>query len=153
MGKDSQPSCSNGLDRESTDSTVASSSELRHVRFQDGLLPGQDEPHEQKTALAEWIFIDRDICGLSLHEYDPESEIRDFASSPYGYMFIEDLEDVVSLNSLQQHMTAQCSEKNEDSRREERTIDKALLMAGVHVNYLHAEPEEVQESVEFEVSI
>lgn len=105
---------------------------------------GLDEPasiHELKTPLAEWIFIERDICGLSLHEYDPDSEIGDFASSGYGYTFLEDLEEVVCLNALDQQAAALCVDYRARFRQEERQLDKALLLAGVHANSIHADAE------------
>jgi len=134
----------------STSSTVASVRDTRQVHFRDGLLPGcEDAPnseHGLEASLADCIFIDRDICGFSLHEYDPESSsVADFAASPYAYMFLEELEVLASLNSLKEHMAAQCIERYENYRHEERQLDKALLLAGVHVNCIHAAPEDIQQ--------
>jgi len=148
------------FDREATTSTMASSKDLCQVHFRDGTLPGCQEEqivgvdssmHELKTSVADWIFIDRDICGFSLHEYDPESQYDPdsvtggFASSPYGQTFREELDDIVNMNLFRQQMTALCAEPSESCTHEERQVDKALLLAGVHVNYIHATPEELQQ--------
>lgn len=137
-------SCTSRFDREGTASTVASSSDDRNVRFGDGLLPGSlnaparhGSVHELKTTLAEWVFIDRDICGFSLQEYDPGSAIKDFVSSPYGLMSLMEQQHVASLNEIKQQKAALCKESVQKARSEERQLDKALLMAGVHVNLIH----------------
>jgi len=139
----SPDSCSPSFDREGTTSTLASSSD-RTVRFRDGLSPGsQEEPaepgsmHKANTLLADWAFIDRDICGVSIQEYDPDSEAKDFWSSPYGLTSMMERQHVASLNTIKQQMAALCAESVENTKREERQLDKALLMAGVHVNLIH----------------
>lgn len=135
-------------DTKSTTSTVASSNDFRRVHFCDGVLPGSWEDsdlngmastHELSEPLAEWIFIDRDICGFSLHEYAPDdAEVGDFASSPYALMFLQELEIVENLNSYEQWIAATRKEIKELYQHEERQLDKALLLAGVHVNHIHA---------------
>lgn len=145
---------------ESTISTVATSSDLRRVHFRDGLLPDCCEDsdldevpseHELSAPLAEWIFIDRETCGFSLHEYAPDdAEVKDFASSPYARMFNEELARVELLNEHEQQMTAACTENKEVNRHEERQLDKALILAGVHVRCLHA-AEDIQLSLELTV--
>merc|ERR1719253_1192501 len=93
-------------------STAASSSDDRCVHFRDGLLPGclqgsslhdedmLDIAEEFTSPLADWIFIDRDICGFSLHEYSPnDTEMQDFASSPYARMFLQELAAAEFANS------------------------------------------------------
>jgi len=121
--------------RESSLSTMASSGDLsldKFVRFRDGILPGcygqqeidLDSVPEQKISVADWIFIDRDICGISLHEYDPDSEYDlesvggGFVSSPYGYIFCEQLDDVVSQN-FQQQMAAERAERQMAAERQQ----------------------------------
>lgn len=168
-------SCSDlsNCDTQSTASTAASSTDFRRVRFGDGLLPGcwddevSEAPMQAHTSrLADWIFIDRDVCGFSLHEYAPhEDGVKDFASSPYGLMFLEELDE------LEYDISQQRSEvplfngaidadtlsgllvEQEQQKREERQLDKALLLAGVHVNCLHAAPEDIPEPCIMEVSI
>jgi len=108
--------------------------------------------HELNAPLAEWIFIDREICGFSLHEYFPDdAEVKDFASSPYAREFLEELEHVEFLNAYEQQMAAACPESKEVNRREERQLDKALMLAGVHVRCLHAAAEDIQQSFESSV--
>jgi len=139
----------------STTSTVASSSDDRRVHFRDGLLPGclqdsslddvgcVDIAEEFTAPLADWIFIDRDICGFSLHEYAPDdSKIQDFASSPYACLFLQELAAVEFANSFDQQSVAASQEQQQQYRHEERELDKTLFLAGTHVNYLHATPEE-----------
>lgn len=145
-------------DTESSVSTVATSSERRRVKFPDGLSPGcweeieddlsedpanaQWESHSS-AALAEWIFIDRDICGYSLYEYAPDDdEMKEFASSPFANMFIKELENIEFVNMYNQQTMMQCEEYASAHRQEERQLDKALLLAGVHVNCIHSAPEE-----------
>jgi len=133
--------------RSSSDaSTAASSGDIRHVHFRDGCLPGcwkiseadaedmkNDERNEQ---LADWFFIDRDICGFSLHEYDPDNEaMADFASSPYALMFFDELDELEDQAMHEQHLQG----ITEADRLEERFLDKALLLAGVRVDLLHTE--------------
>lgn len=141
----------------STASTVASSSDDRRVHFRDGLLPGclqdshldavgcVDVAAEFTAPLADWIFIDRDICGFSLHEYAPsDSEVQEFASSPYACMFLQELDAIGFANSYDQQSLPASEEQQQQYRHEERELDKALFMAGTHVNYLHAALEEAE---------
>jgi len=108
--------------------------------------------HELSAPLAEWIFIDRDICGFSLHEYAPDDAgVQDFASSPYARMFLEELARVEFLNSYeQQHGIFRCKQSEQVHRCEERQLDKALLLAGVHVSYIHA-PEDIEQCLELTI--
>jgi len=77
---------------------------------------------ELNESLAEWIFIDRDICGFSLHEYAPDdADVKDFASSPYARTFIEELAEAEFQNSYKQHIMAACKE-NSESRRQPRPL-------------------------------
>jgi hypothetical protein len=156
LGLDSWETNSNA-----TTSTLASSNDTRRVHFSDGLLPDSWEEsaldeipdeHGLSAPLAEWIFIDRDICGYSLHEYAPDDvEIQEFASSPYAYMFLNELADVEFWNSHEQQAMNACSETKEGYRREERQLDMKLLLAGVHVNCIHAAPEELQQCCEVRI--
>merc|ERR1712232_1075841 len=54
-----------------SESTVASVSDRRRVHFADGVLPGCRERmcRRADTLLAEWFYIDRDICGVSLFKF------------------------------------------------------------------------------------
>jgi len=139
-----------------TSSTAASSNDTRRVHFSDGLLPDSWEeseldeiPDESSDSVAEWIFIDRDICGYSLHEYAPDDiEVQEFASSPYAYKFLNELADVEFRNLQEQRLMTACNESKEVYRREERQLDMKLLLAGVHVNCIHAAPEHLEQSCE-----
>jgi hypothetical protein len=147
-------------DVESSSSTVASSSECRRVQFPDGLSPGCweydgvkhdlpeeleaecQESHENGT-LAEWVFIDRDICGYSLFKYAPDDyETKDFASSPLAKTFLREMDNIEFKNMYNQQDMMQCEERLAAHRQEERQLDKVLLLAGVHVNLIHASPED-----------
>lgn len=150
---------------ESSSSTVASSSECRRVQFPDGFSPGcweydgvkHDLPEELETrcqeshenvALAEFVFIDRDICGYSLFQYAPDDyETKDFASSPLAKTFLREMDNLEFKNMYNQQGMRACEERAAAHRQEERQLDKVLLLAGVHVNLIHASPkdEEVQE--------
>jgi len=146
------------MTRESTGSTAASASDLRQVRFRDGLTPGSEEAAAVWTAVADWIFIDRDICGMSLHEYDPDGEVKDFASSPYGRDFLHSLDFIVSMNAFEEAKAARCTGSMTAYKVDERELDKALFTAGVHVNtwlHIHQATKEVtdEEPTFFEVSI
>lgn len=148
-------SCSD-LGRENTSSTAASSSDTRRVRFRDGDVPGCEGEPAVWRPVADWIFIDRDICGISLYEYDPESAIRDFASSPYGCDFLHALEITVAENAFDEAAAARCTESEATYRREEKQLDKALFSAGVHVHtwlHLHEPTSGLEEPRKFEVSI
>jgi len=59
-------------------------------------LCGQESPLSQahyRSEWSEWIYIDRDICGISLHEYAPnDPSCGDFVSSSFGRLFCADLQ-------------------------------------------------------------
>lgn len=153
-------------DVESSSSTVASSSECRRVQFPDGISPGcweydgvaHDLPEEIETgcqkpyenaALAEWVFIDRDTCGYSLFWYAPDdNETQDFASSHLAKTFLREMDNIEFNNMYKQQDMMDCTERLAAHRQEERQLDKVLLLAGVHVNLIHASPEE-EECQEF----
>lgn len=151
-------------DTASVTSTVASSNDARRVRFRDGVLPGssmdaydempllEEVPigSEMSALLAEWIFIDRDICGFSLYEFAPDdAEIGDFASSPYARMFLEELAYVEFQNLYEQNVSAALAMQGH--KQEERQLDRSLLLAGVHVRCIHSAFEDVQESCELSI--
>jgi len=97
---------------------------MRQVRFCDGICKGSD--------IAQWIYIDRDICGVSLFEYAPEYEEvlgprRRFASSHYGQAFCADLKALES--ECQQ---ASCNNKADE---EEKLLDKALELAKLRMSF------------------
>jgi hypothetical protein len=52
-----------------SNATAVKSSDLKRVHFCDGVEPGSDEcqrnPHSNQL-FAEWIFVDREVCGRSL---------------------------------------------------------------------------------------
>lgn len=136
-------------DIESATSTVASSSDSRRVRFPDGLTPGCWEYVEDELTslgvieykpLAEWIYVDRDICGYSLHVYSPDDNMtKDFASSPFARMFIGQMDHMEFLGMWSERSVIESDSATH--RHEERHIDKALLMAGVHADLIHAPAE------------
>lgn len=61
-------------------------------------------------------------------------------------MFFQELADVEFVSSWEQRFAATCKENQDQYRHEERQLDKALLSAGVHVNYLHAASDNEQSS-------
>jgi len=144
-------------DTMSTISTAASSSGHLQVRFADEC--SQDDWADQvcdesisspaafSSPLAEWAYIDRDICGFSLHEYNPDFN-NEFASSPYGCAFLEELAKVEFLNGYENQMASDsaCEEDEERKTHEERLLDKALLLAGVRSWCIHAGPEDIASS-------
>lgn len=143
----------------STISTSASSSGSRSVHFHDWSSPAEEDAiaDERESTpefiapVAEWIFIDRDICGFSLHEYaDEVNEDRDlgsqFASSPYACEFLKELAQIEFLNMYYQQMALACQETKDI--QEERQLDKALLSAGVRAWCIHAAPEEKEAQYE-----
>jgi hypothetical protein len=121
---------------ESSLSTVATVEDLlvaeRHVHFCDGARAGSDAAAEvgMGEPLAEWIYVDRDICGFSLYEYDPLHN-KEFASSPFAREFLEELCNVESVNDYNQRKMAACERRSEEHTREEDKIDQALMAAGV----------------------
>lgn len=144
-------------DTMSTISTAASSSGHLQVHFADEC--SQDDWEDQvldesisspasfSSPLAEWAYIDRDICGFSLHEYNPDVN-NEFASSPYGCSFLEELAKVEFLNGYENQMASDsaCEEAEERNTLEERRLDKALLLAGVRSWCIHAGPEDIASS-------
>jgi len=122
------------LSRSSSMSTTASVSDHRHVHFRDGLeiacdMPDRRNlPHDMGTSLAEWIFVDRDICGVSLYMYDSsEAHLCDydyFTSSPFGRSFKEEL---ASLHALQSDSASDMGLYDQ----EEQDLDRSLRQAGV----------------------
>jgi hypothetical protein len=116
------------LSRVSSLSTVDSLSQCRGVHFCDGLVPGcdsQDDVDRVDVPLAQWIFIDRDICGISLYTYNPSDahlyEFEYFSSSPYGRLFCEELK---ALHTMKRNSRSRVSQKD-------RELDDALSLAGV----------------------
>jgi hypothetical protein len=156
-----EDSCLDSCDTMSVTSTAASSNECRRVTFRDGIFPGgwdedaildeTSSTDEMTAPLAEWTFIDRDICGFSLHEYYPLDN-EEFAASPFAYDFLEELAEIESQNAYEQHMFAMCAESSQSHRREERQLDKSLLLAGVHVRCLHEDAVEVAEENQLAVT-
>jgi hypothetical protein len=122
-------------------STIASISEQRrYVHFADGLMPASDcedsIPANLErygfSPLAEWVYIDRDICGFSLYEYRPDdAEFMNFGSSNWGRLFKEELSQLQRENR-RQHKAAMASESyKEEYVQEESELDLRLLEAGV----------------------
>lgn len=134
---------------EDSASTVATTSDRKRVRFCDGLRPGQDElSHEVKrksmdtlsASCAEWIYIDRDICGFSLYEYAPDDpKYAEFASSRYGRMFQNELSLLVSRNRRDQRAARANVEYREMYYKEEQELHEALRAAGVRESHLEHE--------------
>lgn len=118
-----------------TDSTHASSSDIRHVHFCDGGVPGIEDNAPSARSLSstdEWIYIDRDICGFSLYEYAPYAPaFRDFASSRFAWAFLTEMDTVETL-SLVQH-AENMTNKSYLARymSEEKALNEALKLAGV----------------------
>jgi len=144
-------------DTMSTISTAASSSGHLKVHFADEC-SGDDWADEVldesmsssapfSSPLAEWAYIDRDICGFSLHEYNPDVN-EEFASSPYGCAFLEELSKVEFLNGYENQRASDsaCEQDEERKTHEERLLDKALLLAGVRSWCIHAGPEDIASS-------
>jgi len=118
-----------------SDSTRASSSDSRRVHFSDGCLPGVEgnaSSDSLPSSIAEWIYIDRNICGFSLYEYAPQvPAFSDFASSQLALEFLIEMDKLVRLN-LSQH--AECmADENYRTRylSEEKELDNALKLSGV----------------------
>jgi len=118
-----------------SDSTRASSSDNRRVHFSDGALPGVEantSSDSSPSAVAECIYIDRNICGFSLYEYAPQvPAFRDFASSRFALDFLIEL-DKLTRQNLKQHAERMADEKYlAGYRAEEKELDDALEKAGV----------------------
>lgn len=132
--KESACSTPRSMSSDSSESTVATMEDHRHVYFRDGTRAGSDTAAEADTGvpLAEWIYVDRDICGFSLYEYAPHHEhYKDFASSPYAREFLEELSNMESVNDYHQRKMAACEMSSEEYRREVDELDRALMFAGV----------------------
>merc|ERR1711912_137266 len=118
-----------------SDSTRASSSDSRRVHFSDGALPGVEgnaSSDSLPSSIAEWIYIDRNICGFSLYEYAPQvPAFSDFASSHLALEFLIEMDKLVRLN-LSQH-AERMADENYRTRylSEEKELDNALKLAGV----------------------
>lgn len=123
---------------ETSDSTVASASDNRRVRFCDMRVSGSRTLSDGVRApLAEWVYIDRDICGISIHEYAPrDPQFQDFASSTYGFHFLSELFELEALIE-RDHTKAAC-ETSLAYQHEEQMLDDALKLAGVKQKYLRA---------------
>jgi len=108
-GKDAAEDTQPSMSPVRSDSTMASSSEC-HVHFCDA---------------AEWIFVDREICGISLHEYAPYcASHADFVSSPFGRLFLQDLARIEATNRASKMSI-------ESGDQDERELDETLKLAGV----------------------
>jgi len=106
----------NTMRRVKSGSTIASSSEY-NVHFCEE---------------AEWIFVDRDICGVSLHEYVPcVAAQTDFVSSHFGFLFLQDLAELEAASRDEQDKVAASKTSLERHNQEERELDEALKLAGV----------------------
>lgn len=128
-----------------SDSTAASASDQRQVHFCDEHLPACETSSgyplhlaQSVTApLAEWIFIDRDICGFSLCEYSPNDlKFKDFASSHFGYLFITEMSALESLSQCEHDKVSACRTSSETYNQEECKLDEALKLAGVREVFL-----------------
>lgn len=144
--------CKGGVDEDSprstqsgnSESTAASSTDSRRVHFCDGLAPGSPAAWCETAAfkssgrlLAEWIYIDRDICGFSVHEYAPgDSYYWQFASSDHARQFLEELALVEYQNQFEQCTRMACKESRERYQQEEEDLDWSLAYAGVKASYL-----------------
>lgn len=116
-------------------STVASESDRRSVHFCDRVAG----PDASRPALAEWIFVDRDICGFSLYNHHRESFLfgfEYFASSPYGRSFQQELVDLHARQDMQARSNRSwynsannmCTEK---CNKQDQEFDDVLRLAGV----------------------
>lgn len=146
--KDAMEAClspRSALSDSDADSTAASTSDQRQVHFCDEHSPACETSSGYPShlapnvggPLAEWIFIDRDICGFSLCEYSPNDvKFKDFASSQYGYLFLTEMSALESLSQCEQHKVAACQTSSERYRQEECELDEALKLAGVKEVFL-----------------
>jgi hypothetical protein len=124
-------------------STAASESEEKgRVRFSDGSTPCTDVQHctdLEVDRLAEWIYIDRDMCGFSLYEYMPDhADFGEFASSKYGKDFAEEYKNLSRCNRRQQKELMTCAAYKEAYAQQESELDEKLSRAGVDEQWLHA---------------
>lgn len=121
---------------ESSESTAASASDSRRIRFCDGLLPGcvdaADSLQNTGVPLAEWVYVDRDICGFSLYEYAPgDAYYKYFASSHHARMFLAELANIESISLDEQQKVSQCQSSCEAYFQEEQVLNESLSKAGV----------------------
>lgn len=129
---------------DNSDSTAASASDCRRVRFCDEPVPNSDVrlrgsvklASGTSAPLAEWIYIDRDICGFSLQEYAPsEPFFKEFASSAYAHEFLEELSTLEAVCAYEQHKARMNEAVSKQSYyrfiQEELELDEALKLAGV----------------------
>jgi len=128
----------------SSNSTVASAGDLRRVSFCDGISLGEEVDARKSmdddsgiVQLAEWIYVDRDICGFSLCEYAPtDAYFKDFASSYHAYHFLGELSKVESLNHYEQYEAMMCSVRSQQYIDEEIELNQSLTLAGVKPRHL-----------------
>jgi len=129
-------------------STMASSSDSRRVRFPDGVSPGADTPADgcsksqdtAKTKMAEWIYVDRDICGFSLYEYAPEDTFyKQFASSDFAREFLQDLLSVEFRNQFSHNAMMISQAARDRYNQEEDELNMTLLLAGVKPSRLRSD--------------
>jgi hypothetical protein len=114
--------------------------DTRRVRFVDGSSPACDDEESSNAKLADWIYIDRDICGVSLYSYCPNNaEYADFASSPFAYSFTKDLTELVSHCRSEQREARTNRDYLQTYYDEEIALHKALSLAGVHEGHLESE--------------
>lgn len=83
---------------------------------------------ETWAPLAEWRYVDRDICGISLHNYVQGHE---FASSDYGRDFCEQLRQLEISTQSQQSTVWNCELAHKEYVEQEQLLDKSLIAAGV----------------------
>jgi len=110
---------------------------VRLVRFIDGLAPGDGLCEDTFTSaatvpLAEWIYLDRDTCGVSLYNYAPESvEHQEFTSSPFAASFRKEFAEVCRQNRNEQNELKKTKAYLVAYYMEEQVLHKALRTAGV----------------------
>lgn len=118
-----------------SDSTSASSSENRHVHFFDGVVPGAESTTSTggPNSNHEWIYIDRDICGFSLHEYAPNAPShQDFASSQFGRDFVVELMFLEDSIRIEQMKAVLSDTELARDRQEDKELDQALGLASLN---------------------
>jgi len=116
-------------------STMASDSDNKCIRFSDGFEVGGSTSNldgKKVAPLAEWIYIDRDICGCSLYQYDPkDARKKAYASSDHGRLFLEELSALEAQIKLEREEAIACSLLGLTHDEEESVLDEALKQAGV----------------------
>jgi len=86
------------------------------------------------SACSEVFYLNRDECGVAIYEYapmDPKYWKYDLANSEYGREFLEELPKLEFQNRCQQQLMASCPANFERYMKEEKELDKALILAGV----------------------